>query len=395
MFACTPAGEDLVRGEGFEFAPVGPQMGFDEYRDHLSILDGQLRGVGSLFTIIRRIALPNLDRAVDDLRDAIGDADLVLTHPVQLAGPIASEASGVPHATVSVFPGLLPTAHLPPQFMSWSPPGVFGRVVNRGGWAVGRAITYGLFNRGINASRKRVGLAPLRQAFMDQSASPLGVLILCSSAYEEIPPDWSGNVTTTGFVRFDEPSALGVPDDVLKFLADGPPPVVVTLGASSSLDPGTFWSDAMDAMDARGQRAVFLVARDEHRVGRLAEREGVWAYVPLSTLLPHARAVVHHGGFGTMVETIHAGLPSITVPRAFDQTHHADRLRKLGVGVTVPWSRFSRKRLDDALDEVLSSEPMSARAKDLAVALGEEHGSEKAADAVDALLDRARATSLR
>jgi UDP:flavonoid glycosyltransferase YjiC (YdhE family) len=387
VYAITPAGEDLVRGEGFEFAPVGPRFGWEEYRDHLAILDGRLRGVASLFTIMRRIAMPNLDGAVDDLRNALDGADLVLTHPVQLAGPIAAEAAGVPWATVSVFPGLLPTAHFPPQFVPWSPPGALGRVANRASWAAGRVVTYSLFNRGINAARRRVGLAPLRQAFIEQSASPRGVVVLCSGEYEPIAPDWPTNVAMTGFVRFDQPAALGMPDDVAAFLQAGPPPVVVTLGASLSLDPGTFWDDAAAVLDELGQRAVFLVAQDEHRIGALAGRDGVWAYAPLSAVLPHARAVVHHGGFGTMVETIHAGIPSVSVPRAFDQVHHADRLRALGVGTTIPWHRVSQRRLRDALRDVLGSSAMATRAKELAVTLQAEDGTRRAGDVVAALLD--------
>ncbi len=393
VLAITPAGEELVRGEGFEFAPVGPHFGFEEYRDHLAILDGRLRGAGSLFSIMRRIALPNLDAAIRDLGEAVAGADFVLTHPVQLAGPIAAEAAGVPWATVSVFPGLLPTAHYPPQFVPWTPPGAVGRVANRVGWAAGRAVTFGLFNRGINNARRRAGLAPLRQAFIEQSVSPRGVIVLCSAAYEPIPPDWPGNVVTTGFVRFDQPAALGMPDDVAAFLGAGPPPVVVTLGASSSLDPGTFWEDAAMALDDLDQRCVFLVARDEHRTGRLARRDGVWAYVPLSALLPHARAVVHHGGFGTMVETIHAGIPSVTLPRAFDQFHHADRLRRLGVGLTVPWARFTPKRLGGALAQMLASPTMGARAKELATTLRDEDGTRRAGDAVDALLEASHSSS--
>ncbi len=393
VYAVTPAGEELVQGEGFEFAPVGPHFGFDEYRDHLAILDGRLRGVASLFSIMRRIAMPHLNGAVQDLGKAVAGADLVLTHPVQLAGPIAAEAAGVPWATVSVFPGLLPTAHHKPQYMPWTPPGAIGRAVNRVGWAAGRAVTFGLFNRGINNARRRVGLAPLRQAFIEQSASPLGVVILCSEAYEPVPPDWSSNIVTTGFVRFDQPAALGVPDDVAEFLAGGPPPVVVTLGASSSLDPGTFWDDAVRAVDELGQRAVFLVARDEHRVGALAGRDGVWAYVPLSSLLPHARAVVHHGGFGTMVETIHAGIPSVTVPRAFDQMHHADRLRELGIGVTVRWPRVTQKRLKGALEAMLASPTMATTAQAFAATLQREDGTQRAGDAVEELLVAAHSSS--
>ncbi len=386
MYAITPAGEDLVRGEGFEFAPVGPRFGFEEYRDHLAILDRRLRGVASLFTIMRRIAMPHLDGAIDDLTKAIDGADLVLTHPVQLAGPIAAEAAGVPWATVSVFPGLLPTAHFPPQFVSWSPPGVAGRLVNRGAWLAGRAVTFGLFNRGINAARRQRGLAPLRQAFIEQSLAPLGAVVLCSAAYEPVAPDWPSTVTMSGFVRFDQPAALGTPDDVDAYLAAGPPPIVITLGASSSLDPGTFWDDAAAVVDELGERAVFLIAQDDHRTGRLVGRDGVWAYVPLSAVLPHARAVVHHGGFGTVVETIHAGIPSVTLPRAFDQLHHGDRLRDLGVGSVIPWHRVTRDRLRSALEGVLSSATMATKAGALAQTLSSENGAARAGDAVEALL---------
>lgn len=388
VYAITPAGEDLVRGEGFEFAPVGPRFGFEEYRDHLAILDKRLRGVASLFTIMRRIALPHLDDAVDDLTKAIDGADLMLTHPVQLAGPIAAEAAGVPWATVSVFPGLLPTAHFPPQFLAWSPPGALGRVVNRGAWVAGRVVTYGLFNRGINATRRKRGLAPLRQAFIEQSLAPLGAVVLCSGAYEPVAPDWPDSVTMGGFVRFDHPTALGTPDDVAAYLADGSPPIVVTLGASSSLDPGTFWDDAAAVVDELGERAVFLIAQDDHRTGSLVGRDGVWAYVPLSDVLPHARAVVHHGGFGTVVETIHAGIPSVTLPRAFDQLHHGDRLRDLGVGATIPWHRVTKERLRSALEGVLASSTMAAKATALADTLSHEHGAQRAGDAVEALLAR-------
>jgi rhamnosyltransferase subunit B len=309
---------------------------------------------------------------------------------VQLGGPIAAESLGVPWATVSVFPGLLPTNHYPPQFVRWSPPGAVGRMTNRGGWLAARAVTFGLFNASINRARARSGLAPLRQAFIEQSASPHGVVLLCSNKYEPPAPDWPENVAMTGFVRFDQPTALGTPDEVAAFLASGPPPVVVTLGASSSLDPGSFWDDAARVLDELGQRAVFLVARDEHKTGALADRDGVWAYVPLSALLPHARGVVHHGGFGTMVETIHAGIPSVTVPRAFDQTHHADRLRALGVGVTVPWPRCNQDRLRAAISQMLASETMTTRARELAATLAQEHGAERAGDAVEAVLQATR-----
>lgn len=391
VIAATPAAEDLVVAEGFEFCPVGPRFGFEEYRDHVAILDGRLRGVASLFSIVRRIALPHLDDSIADLRRALAGADLLLTHPVQLAGPIAAEAVGVPWATVSVFPGLLPTAHRPPQFVGWQLRGRPARWLNRAAWVAGQLFTQVLFQRAITRARARQGLRRLPNAFITQAASRNGVLVLCSPTYEPPAPDWPAATTCTGFVRFDRPLAFDTAPGLAEFLAAGPPPVVVTLGASSALDPQGFWEAAVAAVDSLGLRAVFLIAQEDHRVGALADRPGVWPFVPLSELLPDAAAVVHHGGFGTVVETIHAGRPSVVVPRAFDQTHHADRLTALGVGRRVRWGDHDATHLSAALRAVLEDPGYRSRAEALAASLAVEDGAARAADAVEKLLQKVKA----
>ena len=57
----------------------------------------------------------------------------------------------------------------------------------------------------------------------------------------------------------------------------------------------------------------------------------VHAYVPMSTLLPEADVVAHHGGSGTMLAALAAGTPMIIVPLAADQPDNGDRCEAAGV----------------------------------------------------------------
>src|SRR5262249_33549176 len=149
--------------------------------------------------------------------------------------------------------------------------------------------------------------------------SPLACLVLCSPLYFSRPPDWPAHFELTGFAHWDDPAAWSGHEELDDFLAAGEPPLVVTLGASLSLDPQGFFDAASDAIAALGRRALFLVGRDANlRVRGRAERKVV-RFAPLSRVLPRSCAIIHHGGFGTTATALRCGRPALVVPRAFDQ----------------------------------------------------------------------------
>ena len=49
-------------------------------------------------------------------------------------------------------------------------------------------------------------------------------------------------------------------------------------------------------------------------------------------LFPHCHAVVSHGGSGTMLSALGAGLPLLMIPQGADQFINADRCVATGVG---------------------------------------------------------------
>jgi UDP:flavonoid glycosyltransferase YjiC (YdhE family) len=57
-------------------------------------------------------------------------------------------------------------------------------------------------------------------------------------------------------------------------------------------------------------------------------------WVPLSALLPTCAAVVHHGGAGTTMNALVAGVPQLVLPHGADQHMNAAAVERRGVGIS-------------------------------------------------------------
>jgi rhamnosyltransferase subunit B len=117
------------------------------------------------------------------------------------------------------------------------------------------------------------------------------------------------------------------------FLSAGARPVVFMPGTARQ-DTDAFFVEALQTCRALGLRGVLLGRLNSTLQAQVAEFSAdVWAgdYVPFAALLPSARALVHHGGIGTSAQALHAGVPQLVVPCAYDQFDNALRLQRLGV----------------------------------------------------------------
>jgi UDP:flavonoid glycosyltransferase YjiC (YdhE family) len=75
-------------------------------------------------------------------------------------------------------------------------------------------------------------------------------------------------------------------------------------------------------------------------------------WLPFATVLPRVAGVVHHGGAGTLMSALVAGVPQIVVPGAGDRTKHARLIAERGAGLAVPLDE-----LDSATLERLATDP--------------------------------------
>lgn len=113
---------------------------------------------------------------------------------------------------------------------------------------------------------------------------------------------------------------------------------VVTLGTVFNQTPGVMES-VLDGL-AQGPWAVLATVgpnRNPAALGPQAGRVRVEQFVPHADVLPFCDGVVSHGGFGTTIDALHAGLPHVVIPLTADQPLHAAAVDRLGLGRLVDW----------------------------------------------------------
>lgn len=380
----------LLGGERFALADSGnpftpDHVAGDAEHDHMVGKRGMtLAGALTGRYFVKEFVVPYLRSGVEALSDAGDGADLFVTHPTAgVATRIASDRLGIPMVTGHLFPIMLPTAERPPPGF---PPFRNARL-NRRLWSLAMiGVRTMMFDSAVNGYRAELGLEPIRAAALC-SALHDGMLVLASPHYTPPPADWEPSWTTTGFTLWDGPADAPLHPDVEAFLAEGEPPVLVALGTSAASVASKVFEAVAVRLDDLGQRGLFLTGRLDNVAPSMRDRPGVFAFAPLTAVLPRCRALVQSGSHGTNAAALVAGVPVVTVPFLFDQVWNAKRTEALGLGRHVP-TRRRAERLWDALSDVCTDDRYSRRAAAFAKELSGEAGVTVASDAIERRLER-------
>jgi rhamnosyltransferase subunit B len=139
----------------------------------------------------------------------------------------------------------------------------------------------------------------------------------------------------------------------------------------------------LQALRKLGRRGIFLT-KDERQVPPLPPEILLRPYVPMSVLLPHTAALVHHGGIGTTALAFAAGIPQLATPFAHDQFDNSARLERLGCGVRLD-APAQAQPLTEALQHLLEEPAVTAKCKELQARVdSSEVACGKAVDFVEA-----------
>jgi UDP:flavonoid glycosyltransferase YjiC (YdhE family) len=338
---------------GLRFVGTAEPPRDDFLRRHPEILSRRWGGLSSLRALVREAIAPAFRPTLDALMAEAPGHDVLVAHHFVFSAPIAAELTGLPWATVSLAPGVVPSAFARPgTHFGAAGAGPFGRGVNRLIWATGRIAAGAQIDPLVNRLRREHGLAPMRDA-MFGAHSPRLNLQLYSEAFAARPADWSPEKKFGGFCFYDPPGAA-LPPELETFLAAGPAPVLATLGSAAVHLPGDFYCDVAAALESLGLRGVLLIGREENRPARLPEKIVALPYAPFGLLMPRTCAVVHQAGIGTLSHVLRAGRPSLAVPFAFDQPNNARRLELLGVAKMSRPGQRGAEALAEALRRLLA-----------------------------------------
>ena len=295
VVACPESFASTVAGAGFAVTPFG-----DAPPEEWGAVMGRLPGLApdEANRIVSRevfgrigtaAAMPGLSASFQLQRP-----DLVLRDPAEFASWVLAQRWGVPTARVGI--GLL----------SLEPP-----------WT--EAASEGI--------REALGQDA------GGAAALAGGHVLAAAPASFDPPDAAVTVH-----RYRDPPALE-PDTTP--LPEGDAPLVyVTLGtvaASLGAWPGTYRA-ILDGLEDLHVRVLVTTGSqvDPSDLGPLPTGVTVTRFAPQDAVLAHAAVMVAHGGFGTVLGGLRAGVPMALAPLFADQFDNAARVAEVGAGTVLP-----------------------------------------------------------
>ena len=234
--------------------------------------------------------------------------------------------------------------------------------------------------------RRELGLDENHDPMFGDKYSKTLHLAMFSKALAKPQPDWARSLQT-GFCFYDGQQDFGnMPEGLVKFLDNGEPPIVFTLGSAAVMDARDFYEQSIAAAKLVNKRAVMLYGIfNEPPKGLDKERIG-FDYAPYSQIFPRACAVVHQGGVGTTSQVLRAGIPSIIMPYSHDQPDNAARCKRLGLSETINRNNYKAENVAKLLNKILSDSNYIQRAKKAKRIVDSENGTQIACDAIEILL---------
>jgi UDP:flavonoid glycosyltransferase YjiC (YdhE family) len=290
----------LVEGAGFEAWPLDdpPQDVLDGVFAQMPSLSPDEQNELVLREVFGRIHatahLPRMREAMIERRP-----DVVLRESNEYASAVAAEEAGVPHARVAVS-----LAHLE----EWS-----------------RAIAaQGLDEIAAVAPAIAASDLPAPPRIQRHAPPP-------TPEPAPLPPDWwPGDDRPLVYASFGS--------------------VAPTFGFFGMLLEGIL--PQLGALDVR----VLLTlgeARDPRSLPAPPPNVRIEGWIPQADVLPHAAAFLTHGGFGSTLGGLLAGVPLVVLPLFADQPHNADRVAAVRAGVALQGGPAAVPRVGAAVNEVL------------------------------------------
>lgn len=283
--------------------------------------------------------------------------------------------------------GLLRAArHWQPDAVVYGPTAQVGRVVAEylGVPAVlhGLGITFGrlgLMNSGIAG-----GLAPLRER-LGLSLAPAGRVTLLDTGPPsmDVPPEMLAAMAPAiegEAVRASAPvpdvrrwPMRYVPYNGGKALPDwllappARPRVCITLGSAlpsmSGIDGVREVLAALARLDVEVVLALGEV--DLTPLGTLPTGVHVAGWMPLSSLAPTCTVIVHHGGSGTTMNALVAGVPQLVLPHFADQPMNAASVAARGVGLRLEPAAATADAIAQAVGRLLGEASFRQAAREV------------------------------
>jgi MGT family glycosyltransferase len=168
------------------------------------------------------------------------------------------------------------------------------------------------------------------------------------------------------------------------------PVLLISMGTAATGWP-EFFGMALEAFrDSEWDVVMALgAAMDPAELGELPANFQVAQYLPQLDVLHHASVFLMHGGMGSVMESLHRGVPMVVIPQMNEQRANGLRIAELGLGRTMTRADTTVESLRRHVAEVREDEAVKGRVTALRGRMQEIDGPAVVADAIEKYLARA------
>ncbi|MEX1175534.1 MAG: glycosyltransferase [Mycobacterium sp.] len=153
--------------------------------------------------------------------------------------------------------------------------------------------------------------------------------------------------------------------EVTSWIAGGTPPIFFSFGSIPISSAADMLSMIADVCAQLGERALISSGGSDFSDVTHFRHVKVVSVVNYATIFPLCRAVVHHGGAGTVAAGLRAGVPQVILWTFFDQPIFGSAIKRLKVGAAQRFSTSTRESLIVILRRVLTPQ-FRTRAREVA-----------------------------
>jgi UDP:flavonoid glycosyltransferase YjiC (YdhE family) len=338
-------------------------------------------------------AVARLRRQADALSAACNNIDLMITTSGQTTAPTAAERTHTPWITFALTPLVIPSAYFSPTPLPIKPPRWFQSNANRFSWAIGMTMLRITADRPVNLLRQSYGLPPQKDILATGSLSRRLTSVALSPAFFPRPPDWASYIQLTGFCFWDGADTWEMPVSLKEFFNTTTPIIAVSSGsmAPELFDTFThFYCTSLSAIRRIGARALVIGAAPGVLPDPLPQDVYALPFAPFSHVYPQCTAVIHHGGVGSVAQTLRAGKPMLVVPWGFDQFLIGQQVADCGAGQWIARKSHTVEHTSGILTTLLHDHQYTAQAQRLATHIAEENGVATFCNRVEAVLTETR-----
>jgi rhamnosyltransferase subunit B len=352
----NPLFQPVVETQGLGFLAVGTVE-----EANAAIANPELWHLRKGFSVIAQVLAPAIAETYRLIEKHADSRTVVAFSSLALGGRLAQEKLGIPSASVHLQPSIIRTyadqGMMGNIRLSASAPKIFKQ-------GLFRLIDSVVLDRGVkkplNELRSKLGLPPVYRVMHRWMHSPQLVIAFFPDWFAAPQPDWPANTHTVGFPLWDDHGEAATLSEADEFLSAGPAPLLFTPGSAGSTMQ-RFFRESVDVTLSLGLRAMLVTNYPDQVPQRLPANIRTFGYLPFSRVLPRAAVLVYHGGIGTLAQGIRASVPQLVVPHGYDQFDSGWRIEQLGLGLSIPETRYRARRVARAIETILRDESAPAR----------------------------------